>query len=120
MLKRLGKYLQGYLKIKISGYSPERFLNLCKHKEIEMWGLEAKSDTYEMYMTVTGFRKLKPILRKTKTRITIMERYGVPFFFFKYRKRYLFFCGSILFVVNIFSLSNIMICKSFTWATLQL
>ena len=106
MLKRLGNYLQGYLKIRISGYSPERFLNLCKHKEIEMWGLEAKSNTYEMYMTVKGFRKLKPILRKTRTRITILERHGVPFFFFKYRKRNLFFCGSILFVVLIFILSR--------------
>ena len=106
MLKKLGNYLQGYLKIRISGYSPERFLNLCKHKEIEMWGLEAKSGTYEMYMTVKGFRKLKPILRKTKTRITILERYGVPFFFFKYRKRNFFFGGSIVFVVIIFILSR--------------
>ena len=106
MLKQLGNYFQGYLKIKISGYSPERFLNLCKHKEIEMWGLEAKSDTYEMYMTVKGFRKLKPILRKTRTRITILERYGVPFFFFKYRKRKLFFGGIFLCIAIIFTLSR--------------
>lgn len=106
MLKQLGNYLQGYLKIRISGYSPERFLNLCKHKEIEMWGLEAKSNTYEMYMTVKGFRKLKPILRKTRTRITILERYGVPFFFYKYRKRKLFFCGMILCTIIIFMLSR--------------
>ncbi len=106
MLKQIGKYLRGYLKIKISGYSPERFLNLCKHKEIEMWGLEAKSNTYEMYMTVKGFRKLKPILRKTRTRITILERYGVPFFFYKYRKRKLFFCGIFLCVMIIFTLSR--------------
>ena len=84
MLKQIGNHLRGYLKIRISGYSPERFLNLCKHKEIEMWGLEANSNTYEMFMTVKGFRKLKPILRKTKTRITILERYGV-----EYDERYL-------------------------------
>lgn len=106
MLKQIGNYLRGYLKIRISGYSPERFLNLCKHKEIEMWGLEAKSNTYEMYMTVKGFRKLKPILRKTKTRITILERYGVPFFFFKYRKRKLFFGGIFLCIAIIFTLSG--------------
>ncbi len=106
MLKQIGNHLRGYLKIQISGYSPERFLNLCKHKEIEMWGLEAKSNTYEMYMTVKGFRKLKPILRKTKTRITILERYGVPFFFFKYRKRKLFFGGIFLCIAIIFTLSR--------------
>lgn len=106
MLKQIGKYLRGYLKIKISGYSPERFLNLCKHKEIEMWGLEAKSNTYEMYMTVKGFRKLKPILRKTRTRITILERYGVPFFFYKYRKRKIFLYGIFLCIMIIFTLSR--------------
>ena len=106
MLKQIGNHLRGYLKIRISGYSPERFLNLCKHKEIEMWGLEAKSNTYEMYMSVKGFRKLKPILRKTKTRITILERYGVPFFFFKYRKRKLFFGGIFLCIAIIFTLSR--------------
>ena len=106
MLKQIGNHLRGYLKIRISGYSPERFLNLCKHKEIEMWGLEANSNTYEMFMTVKGFRKLKPILRKTKTRITILERYGVPFFFFKYRKRKLFFGGIFLCIAIIFTLSR--------------
>jgi len=106
VLKQIGNHLRGYLKIRISGYSPERFLNLCKHKEIEMWGLEANSNTYEMFMTVKGFRKLKPILRKTKTRITILERYGVPFFFFKYRKRKLFFGGIFLCIAIIFTLSR--------------
>ncbi len=97
---------KGYLKIRISGYSPERFLNLCKHKNIEIWGLEAKQGQYEMYMTVKGFRNLKPILRKTRTRISILERCGVPFFFYKYRARKVFFLGFFLCLFLIFSLSR--------------
>ena len=106
MQNQLTNQLQGYLRIRITGYSPERFLNLCKHKEIEIWGLEAKNNAYEMYMTVKGFRKLKPILRKTRTRITILERYGVPFFFHEYRKRKMFFAGVFLCVGLIFTLSK--------------
>lgn len=106
MLKRIGNYLRGYLRIRITGYSPERFLNLCKHKGIEMWGLEAKSHAYEMYMTVSGFRKLKPILKKTRTHIIILERYGVPFFFHKYRKRKVFFLCIFLCVCMIYLLSR--------------
>ncbi len=109
MLKEIGNELRGYVKIRISGYSPERFLNLCKHKEIEMWGLEAKASGYEMYMTVDGFRKLKPILKKTKTRITVLERYGVPFFFHQYRKRKVFFVGIFLCLMIIFT------CSRFIW-----
>lgn len=106
MQNQLTNQLQGYLRIQITGYSPERFLNLCKYKEIEIWGLEAKQNAYEMYMTVSGFRKLKPILRKTRTRITILERYGVPFFFHKYRKRKMFFAGALLCIGLIFVLSK--------------
>lgn len=106
MQNQLTNQLQGYLRIRITGYSPERFLNLCKNKEIEIWGLEAKNNAYEMYMTVKGFRELKPILRKTRTRIAILERYGVPFFFHKYRKRKMFFAGTLLCIGLIFFLSK--------------
>lgn len=78
------------------GYSPERFLNLCRNKNISIWGLQAVGNCYEMYMKVSGFRKLKPILKKTRTQIRILERRGFPFFFYKYRKRKLFFGCSIL------------------------
>ena len=101
MIQKLKKQLLGYIKIKITGGSPERFLNLCKHKEIEIWNLESKKDSYEMLITIHDFRMLKPILKKTNTRIRILERYGVPFFLHKYRKRKFFFSGVIvcLFVV---------------------
>ncbi len=106
MQQKLSNQLQGYLKIRITGYSPERFLNLCKYRGIEIWGLESKSNAYEMYMTVKGFRELKPILRKTRTRITILERYGVPFFMHKYRKRKVFFAGIFLCIGLILFLSK--------------
>ncbi len=96
------RYIQGYLKIRITGYSPERFLNLCKNKKLDIWGLESAKNSYEMYIKINGFRKLKPILRKTKTKVTIEERIGLPFFFYKYRKRTAFFIGSIFCILMIF------------------
>ena len=96
MFASLFRYILGYLKICISGYSPERFLNLCKNKKIDVWGLEAKHNAYNMYIRISGFRKLKPILKKTQTKVSIEGRYGLPFFFHKYRKRKLFFIGVFL------------------------
>ena len=93
MLISLIRYIQGYLKIRVTGYSPERFLNLCKNKKISVWGLKSSHNAYDMYITVSGFRKIKPILRKTQTKVSIIERFGLPFFFHKYRKRKLFFIG---------------------------
>ena len=103
MFTSLFRYIQGYLKIRVTGYSPERFLNLCKNKKIDVWGLEARQNAYDMYIRITGFRKLKPILKKTQTKVTIEGRYGLPFFFHKYRKRKLFFAGIILCLILIYS-----------------
>lgn len=106
MLKKIANYLRGYLKIRITGYSPERFLNLCKNKGIEIWGLESKANAYEMFVTVRDFRKLKPLLRKTRNKIVIVERYGTPFFFHHYRKRKVFFCGIFFCIILIEILSK--------------
>ena len=105
MLISLLRYIQGYLKIRVTGYSPERFLNLCKNKKIDVWGLEASQNAYDMYIKVSGFRKLKPILRKTQTKVSILERYGLSFFFHHYRKRKLFFIGIFSCLIIIYSMT---------------
>lgn len=80
MLLSIIRYIKGYLRIKIIGYSPERFLNLCRHHHIYLWGLTPRMHDYEMFISISGFRKLKPILKKTKTKVVILNRYGLPFF----------------------------------------
>ena len=92
-----------YLKIRLTGYSPERFLNLCKNKKIDVWGLEARHNAYDMYIRIAGFRKLKTILKKTQTKVSIEGRFGLPFFFHRYRKRKLFFVGIVLCLILIYS-----------------
>ena len=37
MLAWLNHYLFGYLSIEMTGFSPERFLNMCSVHEIELW-----------------------------------------------------------------------------------
>lgn len=96
MLTIILRYLSGYLRIRIEGYSPERFLNLCSHYGIYLWDLKPSGHAYEMNISVSGFRKLKPVIRKTRTKVIIRERTGFPFFLHKYRKRKLFFAGFFL------------------------
>lgn len=96
MILSIIRYIKGYVRIRVAGYSPERFLNLCSHHQIYIWGLAPSGQSYEMYMSVRGFRKLKPIVRKTHTKVVITERFGLPFFIHKHRKRKLFFAGIFL------------------------
>ena len=78
---------------------------MCKNKKIAVWGLEAGHNAYDMYIKVSGFRKLKPILRKTQTKVNILERFGLPFFFHHYRKRKLFFIGIFSCLIIIYSMT---------------
>lgn len=105
MLILIARFLSGYLKIRIDGYSPERFLNLCSHHGIYLWNLKSCGHAYEMDISVRGFRRLKPIIRKTGTKVIIKERRGFPFFLHKYRRRKLFFAGIFCCIVSIYLMS---------------
>lgn len=105
MLVRLIKYLRGYVKIKVEGYSPERFLNLCNVHNILLWGVENKGLAYEMYVSVKDYKKMRPLVRKTRTKIILLEKHGLPFFLHKFRKRKMFFAGMVLCVAYIYILS---------------
>ena len=105
MLLSIFRYIRGYLKIRVIGYSPERFLNACSHRGIYIWGITPVRGSYDMYITVSGFRKLKPVIRKTGAKVVITERIGVPFYLFRYRKRKVFFAGAVLSIALIYFLS---------------
>ena len=59
MFEQLICYLKGYVRIRITGYSPERFLNACRYKNIYIWDLKRVCGSYEMNLTIDGFRRLK-------------------------------------------------------------
>lgn len=99
------RYIKGYVKIRISGCSTERFLNACSNKGIYIWKLYPVAGAYEMCISIRGFRKLKPIIKKTGTKVAVKGRFGLPFFLHRYRKRKLFFIGAALCVTIIYLLS---------------
>ena len=99
MIRTFIRYLRGYVKIHIQGFSPERFLNMCSYHQIFIWGLSPDGNGYEMFLSITDFRRLKPLVKKTHTKLTVTGRYGFPFFLFRYRKRKLFFAGLFLCIV---------------------
>ncbi len=91
--------------IRLSGYSPERFLNLCSHHHIILWGLRSVGTDYEMCISISGFRRLRPLVHKTRTRAVILERHGLPFILYRYRKRKLFAGGALLCMALLYVLS---------------
>lgn len=90
--------MNGYVKLEINGSSPERFLNMCVHHKLEIWNLISKEETFCFYMSKKDFKKLRPLIRKSKIKLKIIEKHGFPFFIFQNRKRK-WMLGIIAFII---------------------
>lgn len=99
------KYLKGYVRIRLKGGSPERFLNLCSNNNILIWQIIRVGDEYEMYLSLRAFKELKTIIHKTKVQIKVIEKKGFPFFLYRYRKRKMFFAGIVICALFVYILS---------------
>ena len=107
MLNQLSRYLKGYVRIRLQGYSPERFLNLCKARSLSLWDLQNVGNAYEMNLSIRDFRKIRPLCRKAHARVSIRERHGLPFFLYRNRKRKMFpigiaACCLLLYLLSLF------------------
>ena len=105
MLEQFTNWLFGYLVIGIKGVSTERFLNLCHARDIVIWDVMGTANHYQCKITIQGFRSLRPIVRKTKTRPYIIKRKGFPFHIRQIKRRNGLWMGGLLFFAIIYMLS---------------
>lgn len=106
-IKILLNYILGYLNVEIEGYYIERFINISKNEKVLIWNLKRKKDvTLNIKVGVNEFRKICKIARKTKCKIKINSKRGIPFILNKYRKRKIFLILLILIAFLIFLSSN--------------
>ena len=99
-------YRKGYVRLRFWGEDPERFLNLCAYHKVPVWNLVTREKMYEMNTSVEGFRRLKGICRKSRVKIKIIGKHGLPFFFYRNKKRKAFFLGFFLGLGILFLLSR--------------
>ena len=104
---KLLEYVTGYVDIVIEGYYIEQFINICNTREINLWNIK-KENSIKVFASIqiSDFRKLKQICKKTKCKIKIQNKKGLPFIIKKYKKRKFFFLFLLLIVITIIILSN--------------
>lgn len=100
-------YITGYVNIKVESYFLERFINICISKKIFLWNMKRKKSTI-LYanISIKDYRRLKEIVKKTKSKVKIENKKGLPFIFHKYRKRKIFIAFFILIIVSLIATSN--------------
>lgn len=87
------KFFRGYLLVTVTGYSPERFLNLCSRMNMVLWDLKPIEDGFQFYISKRAFDMLDSALEKTGTEVHVIHKYGIPFLIQKYRKHFCFLAG---------------------------
>ena len=92
----VSEFLFGYLRICIKGGSAERFLNVCAGRGIRLWNLERTEGNLCLNLSLSAFYRLHPIIRKTKVKVVILEKNGLPFLLNRFQKRWVFFLGALL------------------------
>ena len=103
---KLTHFFRGNIRVRLIGNTPERFLNICNANKIRIWDLENKSGIYYFQMYPYEYKRLLPVVRKTGMKPFIVEKKGLPFFVFHYRKHQCFLVGIMLsfFIIYLMSL----------------
>ncbi len=101
------KYVKGYVNIFVEGMFLERFINICRSQNIILWNIERKRATI-MYVNISieDFKRIKRIASKTKCKVKIVNKKGLPFIFYRYKKRKIFILCLFLVVVALLVLSQ--------------
>ena len=91
----------------IEGYYIERFINICKSKKIAVWNLKREKDIKLRFkISIQDFKKICEIAKKTKCKVKIESKKGMPFFINKHKKRKVFLFLLIALIVLVMLSSN--------------
>lgn len=105
---KLWHYLKGYVIIKIKGLTLERFLNLAANKDLYLWDIKRVEYTLlEMKTSIDDFKALKEIVKKTGCQVEIVDKLGLPFLIYKFRKRKMLGVGILVFFIIVIFLSSL-------------
>ncbi len=104
------KRINGTVKVEIQGFFTERYINLCKINNVKIWDVQnIAGGIVRFTIAIKDFKKLKSITKRTKCKLKILNKKGLYFKLFKYRKRRLV----ILLLASFFILC--IIANSFVW-----
>ncbi len=90
-------FVKGYVIINVSGFYIERFLYICAKRGIELFRIGRRTDEgVRVSISNRDFKKIRPIVYKSKVRISIVRKCGLPFFIKKAKKRRALVAGMLI------------------------
>lgn len=93
------RYLEGFVKLNISGEYAEILINKATKNGIILWDLYYFENSISGYISIKDFKYLYLIRKKARAKVKIIKKIGLSFIIYRYRKRVGFLTGAALFFV---------------------
>lgn len=106
MLINVVRYAKGWVEFKAIGKFPERLLNITSRFGINLWNAHPCDGGLNASVSISDYRKIRPIARKAKVKIRITKKHGFPFFAQKYKPRIGIPIGAVAGLMLLLVLSN--------------
>ena len=97
MLLALWYSLHGYVKIKISGFSAERFVNMAAFRGVYFWEGVREGASVTMKAAGGSMELLDACAEKTGCTLEVISYGGVPAFLAQFRRKQVWSAGLLLF-----------------------
>ncbi len=105
-MSRFRDFIRGTLVCVIKDAAPERFMNLCRGRNIFLANIRESPGVVEFVVGAGDYRKLRPVVKKCHIVPHIKARRGLPFILHKNRRHSVFFAGILLAAALLFILSG--------------
>lgn len=99
-------YINGYVLIIIRGKRTERLINLAIKRGIYLRDICYHEQAAFMKVDIEGFKRLRPLARKTGCLIKIKKKVGLPFFIYKLTVRRGYVAGLGFFFLTLYIFSS--------------
>lgn len=96
MILKPVRFFSAEVLVELHGGSPERFLNLCAARGLFLRKVRREAEECQCTMTAEEYLSCRPMARKSRVRLHVARRRGLPFLLFRYRRRWGIPAGAIL------------------------
>lgn len=110
MFIKLLRWIIGYVDFMVVGKFPERFINIVSKNDISIFNVHKKGDVLYASLHIRDYRKIRPYAKKSRVRLRVYERVGLPFYLRAHKNR----IGVVIGVAIFIAIISVMSCFVFT------
>ncbi|MBR4859494.1 MAG: sporulation protein YqfD [Clostridia bacterium] len=105
LLLKFIRFLTGYVVFSARGGFPERFINLCRLKKINLWELKSSGSVIYACTDCREYKRIRHCARQSGMKIRIQKKCGLPFFLNRHRRRAgvlagIFICVAVICILS--------------------